>query len=60
MVESINKNEAYKNAMKRFTVGMESEFFKLKSDLPEEQLKLAELRIPEMLTLKAEFLELIE
>ena len=57
MVEStIN----FEDVLKTFTEGMKSEFSKLKTNLPDQQMRKNEERMPEMLALKGKLAELIE
>ena len=60
MVESTHKSSKFKNVVNTFTDEQKSWFDKLKSNLPEEQLRMAEQRIPAMQALKRVLLELIE
>ena len=54
MVESTHESTEFDNAVKTFTDIVKSGFDGLKSKLPEEQMKKAELRVPEMIALKSE------
>ena len=60
MVESTNKDHKFKDGVTSFSDVMKLEFGKLKSILPEEQLKKAEERIPEMHAFKGKCAEKIE
>ena len=60
MVESSQQPQKFDDVVKTFTETWKSSFSKLKTDLPEEQMKKAEIRIPEMLALKEKLQELVE
>ena len=60
MVESILKSEEFEDVVKAFTVDQKMSFDKLKSKLPAEQMKKAEERIPEMVTLKGKLEDLFD
>ena len=60
MVESTDKDQQFKDGVSSFSDTLNSAFGKLKSILPEEQLKKAEERIPEMHALKSKCAEKIE
>ena len=60
MVEATNTSQRFDNVLKTFTDKHKSWFDELKINLPLEQMKMAEERIPEMLALKAKLQELVE
>ena len=60
MVESSQQSYKFEDEVTSFIDHMKSGFGKLKANLPEEQMKMAEVRIPEMLALKRKLQELVE
>ena len=58
MVES--SNNSFEDVVKTFTGEMKLSFDKLKFNLPEEMMRKAEVRLPEMKALKIELKELLE
>ena len=60
MVEATNKSQKFEDVLTKFTDMMKTGFGELKTNLPEQQMRQAEKRIPEMLALKSKCSELIE
>ena len=60
MVESSHEPHQFKNAVKKYTDSQQLAFDELKLSLPEEMMKRAEKRIPEMITVKGRLAELFE
>ena len=60
MVESTQQSNKFEDEVKTFKETVWSSFGRLKSNLPEEQMKRAGERIPKMLALKGKLQELME
>ncbi len=60
MVESTHNSQTIENAVNKFTSTQQLSFDDLKLSLPEEQMKMAELRIPELHVFRVEAQEIME
>ena len=60
MVESTHNSQTFENAVRTFADIQKSSFDGLKLSLPEEQMKMAEQRIPELQAFRSEAEEIME